>query len=230
MKVILFGASGMVGQGVLRECFLDPSVESVLSIARNATGNQDKKLTEIVHRDFHGFSAIEPRLTGYDACFFTLGISSSGMSEEQYRRITYDITLAAANTLVRLNPTMTFLYISGQGTESTAKGRIMWARVKGETENALLHLPFKAAYMFRPGLIVPRHGIRSKTKAYRILYALAAPILPLLEATLPKHVTSTEKLGRAMIYAARHGAPKAILETADIDQLARMDAASRVRS
>ena len=220
----------MVGQGILRECLLDPSVESVLSIVRNATGNQNKKLTEIVHRDFHGFSTIEPQLTGYDVCFFALGVSSAGMNEEKYRRITYDITLGTANTLVRLNPTMTFLYISGQGTDSTEKGRTMWARIKGETENALRALPFKAAYMFRPGIIVPRHGIKSKTMAYRILYTLTGPILPLLETSLPKYVTSTEKLGRAMIYAAQHGAPQSILEAPDISRLAENDAASRKRS
>jgi uncharacterized protein YbjT (DUF2867 family) len=217
----------MIGQGALRECLLDPGIEGVLSIVRTATGYRDKKLTEIVHKDFHDFSIIEPQLTGCDACFFTLGVTSAGMTEEQYRHITYDITLAAANTLVRLNPAMAFLYISGAGTDSTARGRTMWARVKGETENALLALPFKAAYMFRPGFIVPRHGIKSKTKAYRIMYAITAPILPLLEATLPKYVTNTEKLGRAMIYAASHGAPKAILDTSDIDQLAKSDTASR---
>jgi uncharacterized protein YbjT (DUF2867 family) len=229
MKVVLFGATGMVGQGVLRECLLDYGIEGVLSIVRTPTGQQNQKLIEIVHRDFHDFSTIEPQLTGYDACFFTLGVTSAGMTEAQYRRITCDITLAAANILVRLNPSMTFIYISGAGTDSTTKGRTMWARVKGETENALLGMPFKAAYMFRPGLIVPRHGIKSKTRAYRIMYAIAAPILPLLEATLPKYVTSTEKLGRAMIYATRHGAPKPILETPDIDQLAKDDAASRLQ-
>jgi uncharacterized protein YbjT (DUF2867 family) len=228
MKVVLFGTTGMVGQGVLRECLLDSEIESIVSVVRAPGGQHHEKLREIVHQNFYDFSSIEAQLTGLDACFFTLGVSSAGMSEEQYRRIAYDITLAAANTLVRLNPAMVFTYVSGQGTDSTAKGRIMWARVKGETENALLALPFHAAYMFRPGLIVPRRGIRSKTRAYRILYVLTAPILPLLEATLPKYVTGTDKLGRAMIYAARYGAPKAILETADIDQLVKKDAALRL--
>jgi uncharacterized protein YbjT (DUF2867 family) len=227
VKVIIFGATGMVGQGILRECLLDPEIESVLSIVRNPSGQQHTKLRELVHKDFYDYSTIEPDLTGYDACFFPLGITSAGKTEAQYRRITYDITLAAATTLVRLNPQMVFTYVTGQGTDSTAKGRTMWARVKGETENALLALPFKAAYMFRPGLIVPHHGVRSKTRIYSLLYTLMFPVLALLETALPKYVTTTEKLGRAMIYAARYGAPKPILETADIDQLARADMAVR---
>lgn len=221
MKVILFGATGMVGQGALRECLLDRGIESVLSIRRTATGQHHPKLRELVHRDFHDFSTIERELTGYDACFFTLGVSSAGMSEEQYRRITYDITLAAANTLVRLNPSMTFLYVSGAGTDSTERGRSMWARTKGQTENDLLSLPFKAAYMFRPGLIVPLHGIKSKTRAYRIFYALGAPLLALAHVLFPRYTTTTEKLGRAMIHVARRGAARRILEVTDIYDLAK---------
>ena len=208
----------MIGQGVLRECLLDPDVESVLGIGRSATGQQHGKLRELVHEDFFDFSAIEPELTGLDACFFCLGVSSAGMPEEHYRRVTYDITLAAAQTLVRLNPGMTFIYVSGAGTDSTERGRTMWARVKGETENALLRLPFKAAYMFRPGFIQPLHGIKSKTKLYRIFYAVTAPIFPLLKR-FPKYVTTTEQLGRAMLEVARHGYPKPILESADINRL-----------
>ncbi len=221
MKVILFGTTGMVGQGVLRECLLDPNIESVLSIVRTPSGQHHPKLREIVHRDFHDFSSIESELTGYDACLFTLGVSSAGMSEEKYRRITYDITLAAANTLVRLNPSMTFIYVSGAGTDSTERGRSMWSRIKGQTENDLLSLPFKAAYMFRPGLIIPRHGIKSKTRAYRIFYALGAPLLSLAHTLFPRYTTTTEKLGRAMIYAARRGAARRVLEVTDIYDLAR---------
>jgi len=227
MRVLLFGATGMVGQGVLRECLLDPEIEGVLSIVRRSSGAQHAKLREIVLSDFYDYSTIEGQLAGYDACFFTLGASSVGMNEAAYRRVTYDLTLAAASTLARLNPAMTFLYVSGAGTDSTARGRTMWARVKGETENALLSLPFKAAYMFRPGLIVPRHGIRSKTRLYRIIYSFATPIFSVLEAALPKQVTDTEKLGRAMIDAARFGAPKHVLETSDIYELVKRDAASR---
>src|SRR5271157_1591066 len=141
------------------------------------------------------------------------------MSEEDYRRVTYDITLAAAQTLAKLDPNMTFVYVSGAGTDSTEHGRIMWARVKGRTENALLRLPFKAAYMFRPGVIVPLHGIKSRTLLYRIPYAVLGPILPLLKRLFPKYVTTTEKLGRAMLIAAKQGAPKRVLESSDINNL-----------
>jgi uncharacterized protein YbjT (DUF2867 family) len=219
MRVILFGASGMVGQGVLRECQLDPEVTSVLSIVRGSTGQQDAKLREIVHRNFFDFSAIESELSGFDACFFCLGVSSAGMSEDNYRRVTYDIALAAAQPLAKLNPNMSFVFVSGAGTDSSERGRVMWARVKGQTENALLQLPFKAAYMFRPAVIVPLHGIKSRTILYRIPYIILGPILPLLKRLFPKYVTTTEKLGRAMLTAAKQGAPKHILESVDINNL-----------
>ncbi len=218
MKVILFGASGMVGQGVLRECLLDPEVTTILSIVRSSTGQQHAKLREVVHKDFSDFSSLESQLAGFDACFFCLGVSSAGMSEENYHRITYDITIAAAQALVKVNPGMTFVYVSGAGTDSSERGRMMWARVKGQTENALLRLPFKAAYMFRPGVIIPMHGIKSRTRLYRVFYALFWPILPLLKR-FPKYVTTTEKLGKAMLTAAQRGAPKPILESLDINQL-----------
>ena len=175
MRAILFGASGMVGQGVLRECLLDPDVETVLAIGRGTTGQQHPKLREIIHPDIANLAPIESQLTGYDACFFTLGVSSVGMKEAEYRHITYDFAIGAAGTLARLNPGMTFIYVSGAGTDSTERGRTMWARVKGETENALLRMPFKAAYMFRPGFIQPLHGIKSKTALYRIPYAVLRP-------------------------------------------------------
>jgi uncharacterized protein YbjT (DUF2867 family) len=219
MKVVLFGASGMVGQGVLRECLLDPGVESVLAIGRSATGQHHAKLREIVRADLFDYSDVEADLAGYDACFFCLGVSSTGMSEEAYRRVTYDLTLAAAQALVRLDPGMTFIYVSGAGTDSSEHGRVMWARVKGATENALLRLPFKAAYMFRPGVIRPLHGARSKTRLYRALYLAAGPLLGALQALAPRHVTTTEQIGRAMLAAARNGAPRSVLETADINQL-----------
>jgi len=205
----------MVGQGVLRECLLDPSVEKVLSIGRSKTGQQHPKLREIVHADIADLAPIEGQLTGYDACFFTLGVSSVGMKEADYRRITYDLTLSAAQTLVKLNPEMTFLYISGAGTGGTS----MWARVKGETENALLRLPFKAAYMFRPGFIQPLHGVKSKTALYRIPYAILGPFNSLFLKFFPKYATTTEVLGRALIKAARDGAPERVLESQDINAL-----------
>ena len=162
----------MVGQGVLRECLLDPDVERVLSIVRAPTRQRDPKLRELAHPDFFEFSTIENEVAGYDACFFCLGVSSAGMKEADYRHVTYDITLAAARVLARLNPNMTFVYVSGTGTDSSEKGRSMWARVKGKTENDLLRLPFKAAYLFRPGAIVPLYGVKSKTKFVQVFYTL----------------------------------------------------------
>jgi uncharacterized protein YbjT (DUF2867 family) len=219
MKVILFGATGMVGQGVLRECLLDPDVQQILSIVRTSSGRQHPKLRELVHTNFFDYSAIESQLTGFDACFFSLGVSSAGMDEAKYRHLTYDLTLAAATTLAKLNPNMTFLYVSGAGTDSTERGRSMWARVKGKTENDLLKLPFRAAYMFRPGAIQPMHGIRSKTKLYQTFYTVLNPILPLLKSVFPQYITTTEQLGRAMLRAAKQGFPKPILETKDINSL-----------
>jgi uncharacterized protein YbjT (DUF2867 family) len=220
VKVILYGATGMVGQGVLRECLLDPGVDAVLSVARRPTGQAHAKLKELVRSDLADYSGVEDQLAGYDACFFCLGVSSAGMSEADYHRVTYDLTLAAANALVKANPGMTFAYVSGAGTDSTEKGRGMWARVKGKTENALLALPFKAAYMFRPGLIRPMHGITSRTASYRIFYAVLGWLIPVVSALAPNAVTTTEKLGRAMIGVARHGAPKRILDPADINEAA----------
>ena len=221
MKVILLGATGMVGQGVLRECLLDPEVETVLATGRNATAQQHEKLHEIVHNDLSDLSAIEGRLSGYDACFFCLGVSAVGMTEEAYRRVTYDLTISVAGTLARLNPAMTFIYVSGSGTDSTERGRQIWARVKGKTENALLQMPFKAAYMFRPGYIQPLHGIRTKTKWYGAVYAMMGPLYPLWKVVLPKYVTTTECLGRAMLKVAKRGAPKSVLENQDINSICR---------
>ncbi|MDB5565822.1 MAG: Epimerase [Tardiphaga sp.] len=219
MKVILFGATGMVGQGVLRECLLDASVESVLAIGRNSTGQSNAKLREIKHSDFLDLSAISPQLAGYDACLFCLGVTSLGQSEENYRRLTYDITMAVATTLVKLNPGMTFIYVTGQSTDSTEQGRVMWARIKGKTENDLFKLPFKAAYMFRPGGIQPLHGVRSKTAWVQAIYAATGPLWALLNRIAPKYVTTTEKLGRAMIKVARDGYRKPILESLDINRV-----------
>jgi uncharacterized protein YbjT (DUF2867 family) len=219
MKVILFGATGMVGQGVLRECLLDPDVEKVLAIVRREVRQQHEKLRVVVHNDFLDFSSIRNELSGYDACLFCLGVSSVGMKEQDYQRMTYDITLAAAQTLVELNPSMTFIYISGAGTDSSEQGRSKWARVKGKTENALLRLPFKAAYMFRPAFIQPLHGIVSKTMLYRVFYAIMGRFFPVLNVLSPKYVTTTERVGRAMIKIAKYGAPKQVLENQDINNM-----------
>jgi uncharacterized protein YbjT (DUF2867 family) len=221
VKAIIFGATGMVGQGVLRECLRDAQVESVLLIGRSATGVREAKVTEIVQADLTDYSTIRNRLAGYDACFFCLGVTSAGMSETEYRRVTYDITLAAARALVAVNPGMTFVYVSGTGTDSSEKSRMMWARVKGATENALLALPFTAAYMFRPGYIQPLHGIKSKTGWYSAMYAVVAPIYPLLRIAFGKYVTTTEELGRAMLHSAKSGAKKRVVENAEIAALAR---------
>src|SRR6202047_792140 len=216
MNVLIFGATGMVGQGVLRECLLDPEVKLVQTVGRTATGQQHPRLREIEHRDLSRYDSLADQLSGFDACFFCLGVSSSGMKEDEYERITFEITMAAAETLSRLNPQMTFIYVSGAGTDSSERGRIMWARVKGKTENALLRLPFKAAYMFRPGIIEPRYGVKSKTAWYRVFYALSKPVLPVLRWMFPAYVLTTDEIGSAMLTVAERGAPKRVLETRDI--------------
>jgi uncharacterized protein YbjT (DUF2867 family) len=220
MKVVVFGATGMLGQGVLRECLLAPDVEDVLAIGRSPTGVTDPKLREIVQADLWHYASVEDQLRGYDACFFCLGVTSAGMSEADYERVTYGIALAAAETLCRLNPQMTFVFVSGAGTDSSEQGRIMWARVKGKTENAIFRLPFKAAYAFRPGAVQPMHGERSRTAAYRVLYTITKPLLPLLRRIFPGQILTTEQFGRAMLRVVRQGAPKRVLESSDITALA----------
>ncbi len=219
MKVLIFGATGMVGLGVLRECLRSPDVELVMTVGRTATGwlsgVQNPRLRELVHADMSHYEDIESELAGFDACFFCLGVSSSGMTQADYERITYGFTLAAAETLCRLNPQMAFIYVSGSGTDSSEKARMKWARIKGRTENALLRLPFNA-YMFRPGFIEPMDGIRSKTSSYRILYAILKPFLPPLRRVFPGLVITTREIGQAMLSVARNGYPKRILETGDM--------------
>ena len=229
MKVILFGATGMVGQGALRECLLDLEVEKVLAVGRRKTGLSNAKLEELVLCDFTDFAPVEKKLKGWDACFFCLGVSSAGMTEKDYRIVTFDFTLAAARVLARRNPNMTFLYVSGAGTDSSAKGRTMWARVKGETENALLALPFRAAYMLRPAYIQPLHGIRSSNGLTRVLYAAMGPAYPVWKALFPKYVTTTEELGRAMLQVAKHGAARKVLENDELAALGRAASASTGR-
>jgi uncharacterized protein YbjT (DUF2867 family) len=221
MKVILFGATGMVGQGVLRECLFDAEVEAVLTVGRRATGQAHPKLREIVRPDVSDLAPVVDQVRGYDACFYCLGVSSVGMRELQYTQLTYDLTTKVAQFLATVDPGMTFVYVSGAGTDSTEHGRSMWARVKGRTENALLRLPFRAAYMFRPGIIRPLHGIRSNARSYRIAYALLLPFVLLVSAVAPNSLTTTEKVGRAMIHAGARGAPHPLLSTRDINELAR---------
>ena len=210
----------MVGQGVLRECLLDPKVTDILAIGRSSIAPREQKLKEIVRKDLANISDIESDLRGYDACFFCLGVTSAGLKEHEYRKLTCDLTLGVAQTLAKVSPGMTFIYMSGMGADSSEQGRVMWARVRGETENALLWLPFKAVYIFRPGFIQPLHGIQSKTKLYRAFYAILEPIHPLLRRLAPKYVTTTEDMGRAMINVAEHGAPKRVLEMADVNDCA----------
>jgi uncharacterized protein YbjT (DUF2867 family) len=219
MKVLIFGATGMVGQGVLRECLLASDVELVQAVGRTGTGVQNSKLRDLVHGNLFDLATVENALSGFDACFFCLGIASTGMTEEAYTRLTFELTTTVAETLARLNPAMTFVYVSGSGTDSSEKGRMMWARVKGRTENALLRMPFRAAFMFRPGFIVPLHGIQSKTRMYRIFYSVLKPILPVLHRIFPRSILTTEEVGRAMLKTVRQGAAKRVLETRDIRDL-----------
>ncbi|CAI0762807.1 Putative NADH-flavin reductase [Serratia proteamaculans] len=219
MRVIIFGASGMVGQGALRECLRDPQVSEVLSIGRSALAQSHAKLNQLTLADLSDLSAVEAQLAGYDACFFCLGVSSAGMNEARYRTLTYDLTLAAGRPLARLNPAMTFIYVSGVGTDSSERGRSMWARVKGATENALLALPFHAV-MFRPGAIVPLHGIRSRTRVYDLLYRLLKPLWFGALRLFPNQVTTTERVGLAMLAVARHETTLRIVEPGEINRLA----------
>jgi uncharacterized protein YbjT (DUF2867 family) len=217
MNVVLFGASGMVGQGVLIECLDDPEVKRVVSVVRRATGVTHAKLTEIVHADFFDYGAIEPALRDADACFFCLGVSSVGMKEEDYRHVTYDLTMAAARTLHRLNPKLAFIYVSGAGTDSSEKGRSMWARVKGKTENDLTAM-FERAYMFRPGYIHPEKGVRSKTGWVRVAITVLRPVGFVLKQFAGVG-TGSDVLGRAMIAAVRGGAPSHPVESREINAL-----------
>lgn len=220
MKILLFGATGMVGQGVLRECLAAPDVTLVQTVGRSATGVRHPKLREVVRADLSDVGPIAEELRGFDACFFCLGVSSFRMAEAEYTRLTYDLTMTIARVLAPINPRMTFVYVSGTGTDGSERGRIMWARVKGRTENALRALPFRAVYLFRPGAIVPMHGERPRAAAYRVLGPLLMPLLPLARRLFPDAVTTTEAMGRAMLNAARHGVPQPILEPRDINALA----------
>lgn len=218
IKAIITGATGMVGEGVLHECLLHPEVESVLVINRKSCEVKHEKLKEIIHQDFLNLSSIENQLASYNTCYFCAGVSSVGKKEDEYKHITYNLTLNFAKTLLKLNTNLTFCYVSGVGTDSTEKGRSMWARVKGKTENDLLNLPFKAAYMFRPGFIKPTKGLKNAYKAYKFF----TPFYPVLRKLFPKYVVTLEEIGLAMINVTLLGSDKKVLECKDIAGLSNL--------
>lgn len=221
MHVLIFGATGMIGHGALEACLRDPAVERVTVIGRRALGRVHPKLTEHVRADVADLSGLEAGLAEVDACLFCLGVSAAGLDERRYTALTYDLALSVGRTLVRLNPEMAFVYVSGLGTDATEQGRVMWARVKGRTENALLALPFRTAVMFRPGVIQPVEGARSSTRWYRILYAVMAPLMPVLRRLFPGQIVTSAEMGRALLATARSDRARAVLEMPDIVRLAR---------
>lgn len=221
MRVILFGATGMVGQGALRACLQDANIDHVLAVVRSPTGVSNPKLREVAHGDFHDYTALAGQLGGYDACLFCLGVSSAGMDEAAYTRVTHDLTLAAAKAVLAESPGVALLYVSGAGTDSSERGRVMWARVKGRTENALLAMPFRASYMLRPGYIQPVDGAVSKTGLYRAAYAVMGVLFPLWKLLFPRHVITSTELGRAMVAVARDGASSRVLEAPALVALGR---------
>jgi uncharacterized protein YbjT (DUF2867 family) len=220
MKVIITGATGMVGKGVLLECLDHKDIDQVLVIGRSSIKMEHPKLKEITHSDFADFSSIKTQLSGYDACFFCLGISAAGLSEEEYNKITYDYTLALAKAIYAADNEFTFIYVSGQGTDSSEKSRMMWARVKGKTENDLLALGFKQAFMYRPGMIIPHRGIKSRTKSYQFMYDYFMWLVKLVKFLAPNSVVTTTQIGLSMINAASRGYPRNIIDPKDIIQLA----------
>lgn len=218
VKVIVFGATGMVGQAMLAECLRDPGITSVLVVGRTSVDVQDPKMREILHPDFFHFSSLTDDFVGTDACFFCLGVSSVGKNEADYRRVTKDITLAAAEVLAEAAPESVFIYISGMGTDSTEHGRVMWARVKGETENALLAMPFQG-YAVRPGFIQAIGGVKTKTAWYAALYRITGWLYPVLRKVSPRSVIRSDELGRAMIEVVRKRPAKRVFESDDLRAL-----------
>lgn len=216
IKVIITGATGMIGKGILLECLDHEQISEVLVIGRSSINMEHPKLKELIHKDFTNFNDVSDQLAGYDGCFFSLGISAAGLKEEQYRRITYDFTLTLAKTLFENNPSMTFNYVSGEGTDATERGRMMWARVKGKTENDLLNLGFRQAFMFRPGAIIPLRGIKSKTKSYQLMYDYFMWLLKGIKAISPNSIVNTTQIGFAMINSVLKGSDKKVLRPKDI--------------
>jgi uncharacterized protein YbjT (DUF2867 family) len=221
MKVIITGATGMVGKGVLLECLDHPEITGVLSISRRAIGLDHPKLKELIHPDFSEFASVSEHLKGYDACYASMGVSSAGMDEELYTKLTYQFTMALAEELLKINPQITFNYVSGQGTDSTEKGRSMWARVKGKTENDLIKLGFKQAFMFRPGAIIPLRGVEPSSKTYRVLIKYLTWLLKLIKLLAPNAVVDTIQIGQAMINVTQSGYDKKVLRPKDIQVLSK---------
>jgi len=223
MKVLIFGATGMVGQGVLRECLAAADVQTVQVVGRSAISQKHPKLHQLIVPDLFELDSVRDQLQDFDACFFCMGVSSTGMSEESYARVTYDLTLQTATTLVQQSPQLVLIYVSGAGTDSTEHGSVMWARVKGKTENHLKTLPFAAVGLFRPGIIIPMNGEKSKTRSYRLFYAIFRPLLRVLHRLAPNSILTTEEMGRAMLNFAKQSTDRRILETPDIAQFSRAD-------
>ncbi len=219
MNVLITGASGMVGQAVLQGCLQDPAVRRILLLGRKPLNLADPRVHEILRADLADLAGLEPTLEGLDACFYCMGVSSAGLPEPEYERLTYRLAVEVGETLARLSPGMTLVYVSGAGTDSSEKGRIIWARIKGKTENALLALPLRAAYMLRPGMIVPMDGVRSSTRSYQLFYDLAKPVLPLLHQLFPRKILSSREIAEVMLLLARLGYDKPILETGDMRDL-----------
>lgn len=222
MRVVLLGATGMIGQGVLRACLAAADVSEIIVLGRSAvTGIDDSRLRSVIVADLAGFQASAAQFSNVDACFFCVGVSSFGMAEDEYRKVTYDLTLHVVSQLQQHSPRMSLVYVSGSGADSSGQSRTMWARVRGQTENALLQLGLPQVAIFRPAMIVPEAGIRSRTRSYRLLYAVLRPLLAPLQRLFPGSVLSTGIIGQAMLNAVRHGIPQPILAPAQINQLAR---------
>lgn len=220
MRILLFGASGMVGQGVLRECLRADDVEEVVTVGRTRLDVEHTKLRQLVVADLFQLEPVAHELTGFDACFFCVGATSAGASEPEYRCINFDLPISACALIAKLNPQIALTYVSGTGTDSTERGRVMWARVKGGTENALLKLPIRASYMFRLAGLIPKNGESSRTAWYRLLYDILKPLTPFIEGRFSKYVTTTERLGQAMLNVARSGRGAQIVESREINELA----------
>lgn len=222
MKVLLFGATGMVGKSVLLECLDDSSVESVLVVGRSSCGVKHAKVEEALHDNFLDLSSLQSRFSDRDACFYCVGVSSVGMSSDKYFQLTFTVSVAVAGSVSNANPAMVFCFVSAQGADSSETGRAAWANVKGKTENSIGRLPFRSLYVFRPGLIQPMKGVTSRTRSYRIIYGIIGPVIPLLMQLFPGHVTTSVNVGRAIIAVARSGYDNRILENADINKVAAL--------